>query len=1783
VLTVTDAAGCTDTASVTVNVIPLPIITVSANPSSFCLGDSSRLVASSSNNPYQAVSYVWSPTSGLSSGTGASVWAKPTVSGPVSYTVTGTSSFGCTSSASVTLTVWALPSVNAGPDSTVCNQNVPVILVGTPPGGTWSGPGVSNGQFTPTTPGVGVGTWSLIYSYTDANGCRNSDTARYTVVNPTPAVAGVDDTLCLNSPPITLQGSPANGSWSGTGITPNGTFTPSTVGVFPLVYTYGSGSCLSRDTLLMTVLPLPSLNLSPNDTICIGDTIALSVSSNNVPNQATTFVWSPTTGLSAGTGPNVLAFPLVNTTYTVTGNSTFGCSSSASVSVRVNPLPVVDVGPNQSFCDTNLIVQLNPVTAGGGVWSGSNITPGGALNLGPLTPGIYPYLYTFTDSNGCINRDSLQVTISSPTLAVAGPDDSLCVNAAAIALSGQPTGGTWTGSVGIVNNNSFSPVLAGPGTFTLVYTSGTGTCQSRDSLSVLVYALPIVDAGNPRSFCIDGGLQQLNGSPAGGNWSGLGVNPSGVFDPLIAGISSNYLYYTFSDGNNCSNVDSVLITVNPLPFVDAGNDTSFCLQPILAQLGGSSNPAGGTWSGTGIVNAATGAFDPTLSGTGVFWVYYTVTSGAGCDAIDSLRVTVSSPNTVFAGNDTAVCINSGTFQLNPNPGGGTWSGQGVSTTGVVTPSSSGSFLLIYSFGTGTCLRTDTLVLTVHPLPTINLAGNIQSICVDRPSVLLSALPGGGVWTGSGITGNSFDPGTAGPGLHWLVYTYTDANTCTNLDSIAITVNALPTVFAGNDTTLCDLPVPVGFTGNYNNSGTWSGTGVSANGVFTPAGVGTYNLVYSYTDGNGCSSSDTLVVTVVSPQTADAGPGDTVCVDAPPFTLSGFFPSAGGTWSGPGIVNASTGLFDPALAFQGLSVTTPFTLYYSYGQGNCYTIDSTLVTVHPLPVVQAGNDIDTCISVAAFNLGGYSPAGGSWSGPGIVNAAAGTIDPAIAGVGIHPLVYSYTSPLTGCINRDSIRFEVFPLPVPDFSIDSILCINVAYSPLNNSTGGFSWFWDFGNGITSVLQSPQITYAATGTYSIVLVVTSAEGCVDSVRQTVQVVEPPSPSFTLAPDEGCGPLTVTFNNTSTSFSPAYTWDFGNGQSSTDEDPAPVTYIASLYNDTTYYITLSVGNLCGSVNAVDSVLVHPSPTSYFGVNVNSGCSPLTIDFSNNSYGLPTSYFWDFGDGTFSTDSLPPPHVYTTDSTISTYVITLIAYNACGSDTLRDTITVLPNTVRAFFNTSPLSGCAPLTVTFTNFSQGATTYTWNFGDGNVSNQFSVVHVYASPGSYQVSMEAHNGCSYDTAYQTITVWPLPVAGFSLTQDTVCVGDVITVTNTSTSVISGISWDFGDGTTSTLNPASHTYTQSGTYTVSQVLSTSLGCTDTFRRTVYVRQPPLVNAGNDTLFCYQFIPAQLNPFASPAGGVWSGAGITNSLTGSFDPVAAGIGLHPVLYTFTDGFGCPNSDTVLVTVTPPPTVDAGNDTAVCLNSIPFVLVGTGTPPGLPYSWSGALVQAGGLLTPSQVGSFLMTFQYGSGTCAVEDYLSVTVNPLPSINLSGNDSVFCLNESVWNLIASPVGGIWSGPGVVGNSFDPALSGAGLFQLNYSFTDANGCTNNQTLNIRVNPLPPVWAGNDTTVCNQAIPVQLNGNFSNQGIWTGPGVSINGSFTPPGTGTYQAIYTYEDALGCSTSDTLDITVVPPVFADAGPGLSACVDSGTFVLPGFSPASGGFWSGPGIINASLGLF
>ncbi len=155
----------------------------------------------------------------------------------MNYSVTVTNSFNCSASATSTITVNPLPVVNAGPDITLCNQPIPYNLTGfSPPGGSWSGINVTpGGVFTPN----GTGTFTLTYTYTDANNCANQDQVVVTVVNPNPADAGADFSICNNGAPVTLTGVPSGGSWSGSGINGN-TFDPNglSVGNHTLTYSY---------------------------------------------------------------------------------------------------------------------------------------------------------------------------------------------------------------------------------------------------------------------------------------------------------------------------------------------------------------------------------------------------------------------------------------------------------------------------------------------------------------------------------------------------------------------------------------------------------------------------------------------------------------------------------------------------------------------------------------------------------------------------------------------------------------------------------------------------------------------------------------------------------------------------------------------------------------------------------------------------------------------------------------------------------------------------------------------------------------------------------------------------------------------------------------------------------------------------------------------------------------------------------------------------------------------------------------------------------------------------------------------------------------------------------------------------------------------------------------------------------------------------------------------------------------------------------------------------------
>ncbi len=204
----------------------------------------------------------------------------------------------------------------------------------------------------------------------------------------------------------------------------------------------------------------------------------------------------------------------------------------------------------------------------------------------------------------------------------------------------------------------------------------------------------------------------------------------------------------------------------------------------------------------------------------------------------------------------------------------------------------------------TVILRDTVHVYVNPLPVMN-CGTYGPVCVASGNVALAGAPAGGTWSGTGVSGASFNPATAGVGTHTLTYNYTDANTCTNSCTTNITVNAMPVVACGSYGPVCLSAAAIPLVGAP-AGGTWSGSGVSGNS-FAPAtaGAGTHALMYSYTNVNVCTSTCTTNITVNALPVLACGSYGPFCINAPAAMLNGL--PAGGTWSGTGV---SAGSFIP---------------------------------------------------------------------------------------------------------------------------------------------------------------------------------------------------------------------------------------------------------------------------------------------------------------------------------------------------------------------------------------------------------------------------------------------------------------------------------------------------------------------------------------------------------------------------------------------------------------------------------------------------------------------------------------------------------------------------------------------------------------------------------------------------------------------------------------------------------------------------------------------------------
>jgi PKD repeat protein len=242
-----------------------------------------------------------------------------------------------------------------------------------------------------------------------------------------------------------------------------------------------------------------------------------------------------------------------------------------------------------------------------------------------------------------------------------------------------------------------------------------------------------------------------------------------------------------------------------------------------------------------------------------------------------------------------------------------------------------------------------------------------------------------------------------------------------------------------------------------------------------------------------------------------------------------------------------------------------------------------------------------------------------------------------------------------------------LPIADFLVNKVSgTVPLTVNFTNSSTNATSFLWDFGNGQTSTLLNPSITYNSVGIYTVSLTGSNSNASNTIIKTNLITVSPvpvPTPvaDFLANKVSGTVPLTVNFTNTSTN-STSFLWDFGNGQSSTLQNPS-ITYNTA----GTYTVTLIATGEGGNNTIIKTNLITISPAPVTPPPVSSfSLGNISVSFKNTSTGA-TSYKWNFGDGIISTVA-SPTHIY---SKPGTYIVTLTSKSAAGSTIFSKTITL--------------------------------------------------------------------------------------------------------------------------------------------------------------------------------------------------------------------------------------------------------------------------------------------------------------------------------------------------------------------------------------------------------------------------------------------------------------------------------------------------------------------------------
>ncbi|WP_343636512.1 PKD domain-containing protein [Fluviicola sp.] len=1059
---VTDACGnqVTNSRTVTVTAGTPPTITA-GGPTTFCAGGSVVLTSSS------ATGNTWS--------NGATTQSI-TVTAGGSYTVTVTGGGGCSStSAATVVTVTPLPAtptVTASGPTTFCSGGSVTLTSSSATGNTWS-TGATTQSITVST----SGTYTLTVT---AGGCTSAATSTTVTVNPLPAAptitAGGPTTFCSGGS-VTLTSSAATGNTWSTGATTQA-ITVTSSGSYTVTFMDANGCSATSAATVVTVNPtpaVPTITAGGPTTFCSGGSVTLTSSAS--------------TGNTWSTGATTQSITVTTSgSYTVTVSSGSCSSISAATTVTVNPLPAtptIAAGGPTTFCAGGS-VTLTSSSATGNTWSTGATTQ----SITVTTSGSY----TVTVSNGSCSATSAATAVTvnplpaTPTITAGGPT-TFCAGGSVTLTSSSATGNTW--STGATTQ---SITVTTSGSYTV--TVSNGPCSAVSAATTVTVnplpATPTITAGGPTTFCSGGSVVLTSSSATGNTWS------TGATTQSITATTSGSYTVTVSNGSCSATSAATAVTVNPLPAtptITAGGSTTFCAGGSVTLT--SSSATGNTWS----TGATTQSITVTTSGS------YTVTVSNGpCSATSAATAVTVNPlpatPTITAGGPTTFCAGGSVVLTSSSATGNTWSTG--ATTQSITVTASGSYTVTVS--NGSCSSTSAATsVTVNPIPatpTIT-AGGPTTFCAGSSVVLTSSAASGNTWSG-GATTQSITVTASGS------YTVTVSSLgCSSTSApTAVTVNAIPTVTASNNGPLC-VNQPLNLTANGTTGGTYSWTGPNSFSstsqnptipAITGADFGVYTVTISL---NSCTATATTTVTSNSGVSTAINAAGPFCANDAPVSLVAASP--GGNWSGTGIVNTSTGLFDPGVSGPG-----SFTITYDI-PGSCSGPSTRTIVVNAIPATNfIADTLSGCAPLpVTFTNQTSSTTSAQWNfGNGLNATSPLNASTTYTSSGCFTVALTVTD-LNGCSATSTKVNFVCITPGADASFTpSPYDATVTHSEIhfiNTSTNATSYTWTFGDGGNSAAVSPTHEYdEVASNYTVQLVATNAFGCSDTARVVVRVLD-------------------------------------------------------------------------------------------------------------------------------------------------------------------------------------------------------------------------------------------------------------------------------------------------------------------------------------------------------------------------------------------------------------------------------------------------------------------------------------------------------------------------------------------------------------------------------------------------------------------------------------------------------------------------------------------------------